>query len=44
MSLRSMGMDRRRRMVGPDNPDLSITAQGRLLSISRSGYYFTRRC
>jgi putative transposase len=27
-------------MVEPDNPDLSITAQCRLLSISRSGYYY----
>jgi len=26
-------------MVEPDNPNLSITAQCRLLSISRSGYY-----
>jgi transposase-like protein len=39
-SLRSMSMDRRRKMVEPDNPDLSITAQCRLLSISRSGYYY----
>ncbi|MFD2781760.1 IS3 family transposase [Novosphingobium pokkalii] len=37
--LRSMSMDRRRRMIEPDNADLSITAQCRLLSISRSGYY-----
>jgi len=28
-------------MVEPDNPNLSITAQCRLLSISRSGYYYT---
>ena len=35
-----MRMDRRRKMVEPDNPDLSITAQCRLLSISRSGYYY----
>jgi len=27
-------------MVEPDNPDLSIAAQCRLLSISRSGYYY----
>jgi len=27
-------------MVEPDNPELSITAQCRLLSISRSGYYY----
>jgi hypothetical protein len=27
-------------MIEPDNPDLSITAQCRLLSISRSGYYY----
>jgi putative transposase len=27
-------------MVEPDNPDLSITAQCRLLSLSRSGYYY----
>ena len=27
-------------MVEPDNSDLSITAQCRLLSISRSGYYY----
>jgi hypothetical protein len=39
-SLRSMSMDRRRKMIEPDNPDLSITAQCRLLSISRSGYYY----
>ncbi len=39
-SLRSMSMDRRRKMVEPDNPDLSIAAQCRLLSISRSGYYY----
>jgi putative transposase len=35
-----MSMDRRRKMVEPDNPDLSITAQCRLLSLSRSGYYY----
>ena len=29
-------------MVEPDNPDLSIMAQCRLLSISRSGYYYAR--
>ena len=27
-------------MIEPDNPDLSITAQCRLLSMSRSGYYY----
>jgi len=27
-------------MVQPDNPDLSVAAQCRLLSISRSGYYY----
>jgi transposase len=31
-SLRSMSMDRRRRMVEQDNPDLSVAAQCRLLS------------
>jgi transposase len=39
-SLRSMSMDRRRKMVEPNNPDLSIMAQCRLLSLSRSGYYY----
>jgi putative transposase len=27
-------------MVEPDHPHLSITAQCRLLSVSRSGYYY----
>jgi hypothetical protein len=33
-------MDWRRKIVEPDNPDLSITAQCRLLAIGRSGYYY----
>jgi len=34
-----MSVDQRRLMVKPAHPQLSITAQCRLLSISRSGYY-----
>lgn len=36
-----MSVDRRREMVEPAHPSLSITAQCRLLSISRSSFYYT---
>ena len=36
-----MSVDRRRGMIEAVHPDLSITAQCRLLSISRSSFYYT---
>jgi putative transposase len=36
-----MSVDRRREMVEPAHPSLSIAAQCRLLSISRSSFYYT---
>jgi putative transposase len=39
-SLRSMSVDRRRAMVEPAHHRLSISAQCRLLRISRSSYYY----
>src|SRR3546814_4660217 len=38
--LRSMSVDRRRSMVEPAHQHLSISTQCRLLSISRSSYYY----
>jgi len=35
-----MTVDRRRGIVAPDHPTLSIVRQCELLSISRSGFYF----
>lgn len=36
-----MSVDRRREMVGPAHPSLSISAQCRLVAISRSSFYYT---
>ncbi|WP_149864519.1 IS3 family transposase [Pacificimonas flava] len=41
-SLRSMSVARRRSMIEPAHQRLSIAAQCRLLSISRSSYYYAR--
>jgi len=37
--LRSMGVDRRRKIIEPEHPRLSIVRQCELVSISRSAYY-----
>jgi putative transposase len=42
-SLRSLSVDRRRGLIETDHPDLSITGQCRLLSISRSSFYYRRQ-
>jgi hypothetical protein len=42
-SLRSMSADRRRGMIEMVHADLSILAQCRLLSISRSSFYYTQQ-
>src|SRR4051795_10600700 len=39
-SLRSMSIERRRQMIAPDHPELSIVRQCELVSISRSGFYY----
>src|ERR1700742_139183 len=38
-SLRSMSVERRRQMIEPDHPGLSVVRQCELVSISRSGFY-----
>ncbi|MBV8869619.1 MAG: IS3 family transposase, partial [Acetobacteraceae bacterium] len=39
-SLRSMSLERRRQMIDPEHPRLSIVRQCELASISRSGFYY----
>src|SRR3954452_6987655 len=39
-SLRSMSIERRRQMIDPEHPELSIVRQCELASISRSGFYY----
>ena len=37
-SLRSMSLERRRQMIDPEHPELSVVRQCELVSISRSGF------
>jgi transposase len=37
-SLRSMSLERRRQMIEPEHPQLSVARQCQLVSISRSGF------
>src|SRR3954463_16185591 len=39
-SLRSMSIERRRQLIDPDHPELSVVRQCELVSISRSGFYY----
>ncbi len=39
-SLRSMSIERRRQMIEPEHPRLSVVRQCELVSISRSGFYY----
>src|SRR4051795_4821475 len=39
-SLRSMSIERRRQMIAPEHPQLSVVRQCELVSISRSGFYY----
>src|SRR5260370_16587244 len=39
-SLRSMSVERRRQMIEPEHPRLSVVRQCALVSISRSGFYY----
>jgi putative transposase len=35
-----MSIERRRQMIAPDHPELSVVRQCELVSISRSGFYY----